>query len=36
MFSHDELLTALTEIEMVLNSRLLTCISADDLKDSEL
>ena len=33
MFSHDELLTALTEIEMVLNSRLLTCISVDDQEE---
>ena len=30
-FSHDELLTALTEI--VLNSRPLTCTSADDLEE---
>lgn len=32
-FSHDELLTALVEIEMVLNSRPLTYISADDLDE---
>ena len=32
-FSHDELLTALIEIEMVLNSRPLTYISADDLDE---
>lgn len=32
-FSHDELLTALAEIEMVLNSRPLTYISADDLDE---
>lgn len=31
--SHDELLTALIEIEMVLNSRPLTYISADDLDE---
>ena len=32
-FSHDELLTALVEIEMVLNSRPLTYVSADDLDE---
>ena len=32
-FSHDELLTALVEIEMVLNSRPLTYISVDDLEE---
>ena len=32
-FSHDELLTALVEIEKVLNSRPLTYISADDLDE---
>ena len=31
--SHDELLTALIEIDMVLNSRPLTYISADDLDE---
>ena len=32
-FSHDELFTALVEIEMVLNSRPLTYVSADDLDE---
>ena len=32
-FTYDELLTALVEIEMVLNSRPLTYISADDLEE---
>ena len=32
-FSHDELLTVIVEIEMVLNSRPLTYISADDLEE---
>ncbi len=31
--SHDELLTAIVEIEMVLNSRPLTYISSDDLEE---
>ena len=30
---YDELLTALTEVEMVLNSRLLTYVSADDFEE---
>ena len=33
-FSHDELLTALIEIEMVLNSRPLTYISENDLDEA--
>ena len=33
-FSHDELLTALIEIEMVLNSRHLTYISENDLDEA--
>ena len=32
-FSHDELYTALVEVEMVLNSRPLTYVSADDLEE---
>ena len=31
--SYDELLTALTEVEMILNSRFLSYISPDDLED---
>ena len=31
--SYDELITALVEVEMVLNSRPLTVVSADDLED---
>ena len=30
--THDEILTALTEVEMVLNSRPLTVVSAEDLE----
>ncbi len=32
-FSHDELLTSLIKIEMVLNSRPLTYISSSDLEE---
>jgi hypothetical protein len=32
-FSHDELLTALTEVEMVVNSRPLSYVSSDDLDE---
>jgi len=32
-FSYDELLTALSEVEMVLNSRPRSYVSADDLKE---
>ena len=31
--SHDELITALTEVEMVLNSRPLSYVAADDLEE---
>lgn len=31
--SYDELLTALVEVEMVLNSRPLTVVSAEDLEE---
>jgi len=33
-FSYDELLTALTEVELVINSRPLSYISADDLEEA--
>ena len=33
-FSYDELLTAVTEVEMVLNSRPLTYVSANDLEEA--
>ena len=31
--SHDELITALTEVEMVLNSRSLSYVAAEDLEE---
>ena len=33
-FNHDELLTAVTEIESVINSRLLSYVSADDTEEA--
>ena len=32
-FNHDELLTAVTEVEAIINSRPLTYVAADDLEE---